>query len=104
MKHDFMLKLQTLRDRYAKPMRITSGYRDKTHPLEVSKVKVGAHPSGMAVDIAVELTECHTVLALAMSMGFTGIGLQQKGDGRFIHLDTIPSGTIGFIRPTVWTY
>jgi zinc D-Ala-D-Ala carboxypeptidase len=39
-------------------------------------------------------------LRLAFKLGFTGIGVQQKGSGRFIHLDTMEGGT----RPTVWSY
>jgi hypothetical protein len=35
-----------------------------------------------------------------MELGFTGIGVQQKGTGRFIHVDL----TVGQNRPTVWSY
>jgi hypothetical protein len=36
---------------------------------------------------------------IAMEAGFTGIGVQQKGTGRFLHLDTLE----GDLRPTVWS-
>jgi hypothetical protein len=33
-------------------------------------------------------------------MGFTGIGVQQKGSRRFIHLDVLQNPP----RPNVWSY
>ena len=100
MKPDFMAKLQALRVAYGKPMRITSGYRCPQHPIEAKKPKPGAHASGCACDIGVEGADAHRLLTLALAAGFTGIGVQQKGSGRFIHLDTMEGGT----RPTVWSY
>jgi len=100
MKADFMLKLQTLRSVYGKPMRVTSGYRCPEHPIEAKKSKPGAHASGCAVDIGVDGADAHQLLKLALAAGFTGVGVQQKGTGRFIHLDTLDSP----LRPTVWSY
>jgi uncharacterized protein YcbK (DUF882 family) len=98
MQHEFMLKLVTLRLRYAKPLRVTSGYRDVTHPAEARKSISGAHSHGVAVDLAVQGADAYRVLELATTLGFTGIGVQQKGDGRFIHLDTYTD------YPRVWSY
>jgi hypothetical protein len=43
------------------------------------------------------------VLRAALNAGFTGIGVKQKGKGRFIHLDDIEdSGDRP--RPWVWSY
>ena len=100
MTPDFMAKLQALRTAYGKPMRITSGYRCPKHPIEAKKAAPGAHASGCACDIGVEGAEAHKLLTLAMAAGFTGIGVQQKGAGRFLHLDTLTGAT----RPTVWSY
>lgn len=36
-------------------------------------------------------------------MKFTGIGIQQKGGDRYIHLDNLPNAP-GQPRPTVWSY
>jgi len=99
----FMELLTELRAAYAKPMRVTSAYRDSTHPIEAKKSKPGAHTTGKAVDIAVARGEAHELMHLAFAMGFTGIGVQQKGDGRFIHLDNMTEED-GFPRPTVWSY
>jgi zinc D-Ala-D-Ala carboxypeptidase len=104
MQHLFMMQLQHLRNLYGKPMRITSGYRDPKHPIEARKNGIsGAHTTGMACDIAVEFGDAYTLLKLAMEVGFTGIGIQQKGSGRFIHLDTIPSSP-SQPRPHIWSY
>lgn len=108
MSDDFLWRLQDLRDSYGKPMRITSGYRCKNHPIESGKKSVGAHTTGRAVDVAVSRGEAYSLLRLAIRMGFTGIGVQQKGDGRFIHLDDITAkedfNGKKFPRPTIWSY
>jgi len=100
MTPDFLQKLQTLRSVYGKPMRITSGYRCPEYPIEAKKAQPGAHASGCACDIGVEGQDAHRLLKLAFAAGFTGIGVQQKGSGRFIHLDTLEGGP----RPNVWSY
>ena len=100
---DFLIALQELRDAYGKPMKITSGFRDVTHPIEAKKKSPGAHTTGKAADIAVSREDAFHLLSLALSKGFTGIGVQQKGSGRFIHLDTLEN-TGERPRPTVWSY
>jgi uncharacterized protein YcbK (DUF882 family) len=100
MKPEFMEKLQELRNLYGKPMRISSGYRCPKHPIEAAKKTSGAHSTGMAADIGVDGKAAHEVLTLAMQLGFTGIGVQQKGTGRFIHVDTVQTPP----RPNVWSY
>jgi zinc D-Ala-D-Ala carboxypeptidase len=100
MKPEFMAKLQALRTQYGKPMRVTSGYRCPQHPIEARKAAPGAHASGCAADIGIEGRDAHRLLSLAMSIGFNGIGVQQKGSGRFLHLDTLEGPT----RPTLWSY
>lgn len=100
MKPDFMAKLQRLRTAYGKPMKITSGYRCAKHPIEAAKSSPGAHASGCAADMGIQGAEAHKLLSLALQEGFTGIGVQQKGTGRFLHLDTLQGST----RPTVWSY
>ena len=103
----FMEMLTELRAAYAKPMRVTSAYRHPTHPIEAKKPqgKGGSHTTGRAVDIAVERGNAFELLTLAMSMGFTGIGVNQKGGGRFIHVDNIrPNEFDRFLRPTIWSY
>jgi len=43
------------------------------------------------------------VLREALILGFTGIGINQKGTGRFLHLDLLPNLLL-HPRPTVWSY
>ena len=100
MQADFLQKLQALRSVYGRPMRVTSGYRCPEHPIEAKKAKPGAHASGCACDIGIDGADAHRLLKLAFAAGFTGIGVQQKGSGRFIHLDTLEGG----LRPNVWSY
>lgn len=102
MQPDFMAKLQKLRGLFGKPMVITSGYRDPSHPVEAKKDQPGAHSLGVAADIAVEREDAYKLLMLAFRVGFTGIGIQQKGTSRFIHLDCASEGR--FPRPTIWSY
>jgi uncharacterized protein YcbK (DUF882 family) len=100
MKPEFMGKLQAFRIQYGKPMRITSGYRCPEHPLEAKKSKPGAHASGLACDVSVDGQEAYNILKLAFQLGFKGVGVNQKGTGRFIHLDTLEETP----RPNVWSY
>jgi len=89
MQPDFMAKLQAMRTEAGFAFRVTSGYRDPTHPQEAKKAAPGWHSKGRAVDIACDATTAHRLLVLACKHGFTGIGLSQReGKPRFIHLDT----------------
>lgn len=97
MKPEFMARLQALRNVYGRPMTITSGYRCPDHPIEKAKAEPGMHATGLACDIGVQGAEAYEIMRLAMQAGFTGIGVQQKGSGRFIHVDLRTT-------PTVWSY
>lgn len=99
----FMNWLQALRDDFGHPMVITSGYRHPTHPIEARKSSPGTHSLGCAVDVA-----CSGALALylvekALAHNVRGLGIQQKGGGRFIHLDLAPD-IQGRPRPHIWSY
>jgi zinc D-Ala-D-Ala carboxypeptidase len=63
----------------------------------------GAHSTGRAIDIAVQGEKAHQLLKKAFSMGIGGIGVNQKGSGRFIHLDDLDE-TDNHTRPWVWSY
>lgn len=105
MDPEFMARLQKLRTEWGLPMVITSGYRHKKHPIEARKRSTGAHTTGKAVDIAISGGMAVLFLQLALNHGFSGIGIQQKGGGRFIHLDTaFTSDLNGTPRPSIWSY
>jgi len=103
MDRDFMEELTRLRDNWGKPMIITSAYRHPTHPIEARKENPGAHTTGRAVDIAIRGDEALNLLQLILEHRFTGIGIQQKGGGRFIHIDNLEPQE-GWPRPTIWSY
>lgn len=100
----FLNALDQLRERFGKPLAVTSGYRCPSHNAKVSKSGPnGPHTTGKAADVAVSRGDAYQLIRLAQDMGFTGIGVQQKGDGRFLHLDLLPDAP-GQPRPTVWSY
>ena len=93
----FLGRLQALRMIWGKPMIITSGYRCPDHPVEKAKASPGTHAQGIAADIGVSGADAVTLLRLALDANFTGIGVQQKGNGRFLHLDIRE-------HPAIWSY
>lgn len=100
MDQEFIARLNELREGVGFPLVTSSGYRCPEHPVEARKAATGAHTTGKAVDFAVDGWKAYQVLAVGMEMGFKGIGVQQKGAGRFIHLDDWDNPN----RPTVWSY
>ena len=57
----------------------------------------------LAVDILCRGSEAYKIITHAQEYGFTGIGVNQKGNSRFIHFD-IADHTEEKPRPTVWSY
>lgn len=102
MKHSFMDVLQAIRTKYGKPMIVTSGYRDPSHPAERNKKSPGAHTYGCAVDIAVSGGDALELITIAYAFGIRRIGVSQKGSGRFLHLDM--AEVHGFPSPAFWSY
>lgn len=97
---DFMHKVQRLRDVYGKSLTVTSAARCPAHNARVSKTGgTGPHTTGRAIDLAVRGGEAYQVAKIAFNMGFSGIGFNQTGSARFIHLDDLVEG-----RPAVWSY
>lgn len=103
MDPEFMAILQRIRTSYGKPMRITSGYRHPTHPVEAAKggLSMGEHTTGRCADVAVEGFEAVVLLQHALALGITRIGVNQKGSGRFLHLGI---GAPGLANPWLWSY
>jgi len=99
---EFRAMLEELRERVGFPLLVSSGYRCPSYNKRFGSTP--AHEKGVAVDLLVSGARAHKVLKEALSMGFTGIGVAQKGDraGRFIHLDILP--VVGYPRPAIWSY
>lgn len=97
MDHEFLVKLDELREKVGFPFRITSGYRDATHPAEARKAEpgTGTHCQGIAADIAVSNGfERMNIVHEALKLGFGGIGVAKS----FIHIDGRKT------TPVMWTY
>ena len=77
MNKEFMIKVEALRHELGFPFTVTSAYRCKDHPIEARKASPGSHESG--------------------------IGVNQKGSSRFIHLDDLENSK-GRPRPHIWSY
>lgn len=103
MDPDFMDRLQFLRTVYGKPMRISSGHRCVRHPAEAGKAEPGEHTLGLAVDVRCQGADAHRLLHLALELGFTRIGVSQKGPARFLHLGVSPIGG-RLPSPMIWSY
>lgn len=95
MDPEFLEKLDNLRASCGFSFVVTSGYRDKEHPVEEAKETPGTHNLGIAADIKVTNgSQRFTLVQKALEQGFTGIGVARD----FVHLDT--RGT----TPVMWTY
>jgi len=96
MDPEFLAKLDELREICGFPFRISSGWRDASHPAELRKAQPGYHNQGIACDIAVfNSRDRLTLVREALKIDyFKGIGI---GNG-FIHLDGRTT------TPVMWTY
>ena len=102
IKDAFVGRLDLLREKCGFPLHVNSGYRCPKHNAAVSETGgTGPHTTGEAADIKVDRTNAYVLLGHAFALGFTGIGIQQKGASRYVHLDTLVAPAP---RPTVWSY
>ena len=105
MDAEFLDRIDRLREDFGKPLKVTSGYRCPSHNANVSSTGTsGPHVSGKAIDFGVSRRDAHALLKIAMSMNFSGIGIAQKGSGRFIHLDDLTATETNNMRPWLWSY
>lgn len=102
---EFMDKIERLRIAYGKPLKVNSAARCADYNAKVSatRSRTGPHTTGRAIDFEVSHVEAHRLLAEAMNAGFSGIGVNQKGGGRFLHIDDLPDAP-GQPRPHLWSY
>ena len=106
MEPSFMDLLQRLRESFAAPLVISSGYRAPAYNAKVSATGAdGPHTTGCAADILVHGRGARLLVWRAVELGFAGIGINQRGpaEARFIHLDTLEARP-GRPRPWLWTY
>ena len=97
MKHEFMEVLQKIRAEFG-PMRITSGFRHSTHPIEAKKMRPGEHTFGMCCDIACNNgADRYRLVTIALKHGITRIGIAKT----FVHLGL---GAPGLPNNVIWEY
>lgn len=99
MKEEFLEVLQNIRDDYGKPMRVTSGFRHPTHPVEARKQRSdGEHTRGMCADIACTSSrDRYELIVLALKHGINRIGIAKN----FVHLGM---GGPGLPPRVIWEY
>ena len=76
--------LQRIRNHFARPVIINSGYRCIAHNKAVGGSKSSRHTRGQAADIVVKGVSPRKVAQYAESIGVLGIGLYDT----FTHIDT----------------
>lgn len=99
----FLATLNSIRKECGFSFPISSAYRCPNHPIEARKEVVGAHSHGKAVDILANGEKALEIVRVAQNHGIQRIGIQQKGGGRFIHLDGCTEED-GFPCPSIWSY
>ena len=99
MQPEFMDVLLKIRQEYGKSMRVTSGYRHKTHPVEARKTHSnGEHTQGRCCDIACTTSsDRYHIVRIALKHGITRIGIADN----FIHLGI---GGNGLPSCVIWDY
>lgn len=89
--------LDDVREKFDKPIHITSGFRTPQHNEEVGGTENSSHTKGLAVDIACNNSKDRfDLINCLLDVGFSRIGIA----GTFIHADIDPDKAQGVI----WTY
>lgn len=78
--------LQQIRNKFGKPIIISSGYRSKAHNKAVGGASNSYHTKGMAADIIVDGVSSKRVAQYAEAIGVNGIGWYEGK--KFTHVDT----------------
>jgi uncharacterized protein YcbK (DUF882 family) len=100
MDKKLLTMLDSLREAYGYPIKLTSTYRSPDHPIEAKKKAPGEHAYGAAVDIAsVGGEKTFKLVKAAIEVGFTRIGVSRKNN--FVHVGV---GYSGAPPITLWTY
>jgi len=83
-------KLQTIRNKIKKSIKITSGYRCLKHNSAVGGSSGSKHRYGMAADWRTTDRSINPVALgiIAQDVGFGGIGIYWHSRGAFVHTDT----------------
>jgi zinc D-Ala-D-Ala carboxypeptidase len=104
MDDTFMEWVVALREACNFPFIVSSAYRCPAYNNEISHTGFnGPHTTKKAMDIACSGIQSMQIEKAALNAGVKGKGCNQKGDGRFIHLDMCgPEDNLP--RPANWSY
>lgn len=104
---EFLDRLEALRGMVGVPLVFSSCYRTPAHNQIVSATSSddGPHTLALAADILTAGPAAFELVRHALTLGFTGIGIAQKGEvaKRFVHVDCAP-GKPTAPRPLIWSY
>ena len=82
-------KLQTIRDKLGKPIKVTSGYRCIPHNAAVGGSSGSKHRYGMAADWRIVDRSINPVaLGIIAAQYFKAVGIYWHSRGAFVHADT----------------
>lgn len=98
-------RLQTVRDKIGKPIKITSGYRCLSHNRKVGGSSSSRHLYGVAADWRLKDRSVNPVALgiLAREAGFNGVGIYWHSKGAFVHTD-VRSGKATWLCTTPGKY
>ncbi len=80
--------LQKIRDKFRKPITISSAYRTLSYNRSIGSGDYSLHTKGRAADIYIEGVAPLEIAKYAEGLGVKGIGYYPPGDGSFVHVDT----------------
>ena len=84
---DALVKLDNMRSRVGRPLRINSAYRSFMHNCKIGGAPFSAHSTkggASAFDIALDSHDKNVLIKVALNVGFTGLGTNYNS---FLHID-----------------
>ncbi len=89
--------LDEVRDKFDKPIHITSGYRTEAWNEQIGGVLGSSHTKGLAADLACEnSSDRFDLINCILDVGFSRVGIAKN----FIHIDIDPDKS----QQVMWTY
>lgn len=104
MDDSFMQWVVALREECNFPFMVSSAYRCPVFNNKLSTTGLnGPHTTGKAMDIACRGQEAMILIDKSLNKSLQGLGINQRKDGRFIHLDMCGAED-NLLRPMIWSY
>lgn len=103
MSQQFIYKLELLRARIGKPLKINSGWRSPEHNAAAKGATHSPHMLGRACDVCTlgwQPWQRKQFVTEARTLGFMGFGI----DAHYIHLDDVTRKDGPYTRPLCWKY